>query len=134
MRTVASVLMGGTKHITAERRGRVLCVDLSLASGRLTWVLAVPGDREAMRTVASILMGGSEQLMAERAGSPEGAAKETAVLAALRLLRAAFDRDQAAVALLRQSEVSGATLVRLQSEPLLIRCWNVGHPKQYRPL
>ena len=105
--------MGGIKHITAERRGRVLCVDLSLASGRLTWVLAVPGDREAMRTVASILMDGSEQLMAERAGSPEGASKETAVLAALRLLRAAFDRDQAAVALLRQSEVSGAAMARL---------------------
>ena len=61
-----------------------------------------------MRTLGSILRGGSEQLMAERQDSPEGGAKETAVLAALRLLRAAFDRDQAAVAFLRQSDLSGA--------------------------
>ena len=60
-----------------------------------------------MRTLGSILRGGAEQLMAERQDSPEGGAKETAVLAALRLLRAAFDRDQAAVAFLRQSELSG---------------------------
>ena len=60
-----------------------------------------------MRTLGSILRGGSEQLMAERQDSPEGGAKETAVLAALRLLRAAFDRDQAAVAFLRQSKLSG---------------------------
>ena len=57
--------------------------------------------------MAVILMGGSEQLMAEREDSAEGAAKETAVLAALRLIRVAFDRDQAAVAFLRQSELSG---------------------------
>lgn len=63
-----------------------------------------------MRTLASILMGGAQQLMAEREDSPEGAAKETAVLAALRLMRAAFERDQAAVAFLRQSEVSGVSL------------------------
>ena len=57
--------------------------------------------------MAVILMGGSEQLMAKRQDSAEGAAKETAVLAALRLMRAAFGRDQAAVAFLRQSELSG---------------------------
>ncbi len=57
--------------------------------------------------MAVILMGGSEQLMAERQDSAEGAAKESAVLAALRLIRAAFDKDQAAVAFLRQSELSG---------------------------
>lgn len=60
-----------------------------------------------MRALASMLMGGSEALMAERQDAPEGASKEAAVLAALRLLRAAFGRDQAAVALLRQSELSG---------------------------
>ena len=61
-----------------------------------------------MRTLGSILRGGSQQLMTEREDSPEGGAKETAVLAALRLLRAAFGRDQAAVAFLRQSDLSGA--------------------------
>ncbi|CAK0757624.1 hypothetical protein CVIRNUC_002556 [Coccomyxa viridis] len=70
-------------------------------------MLQLLGEREAMRTLGSILRGGAEQLMAERQDSPEGGAKETAVLAALRLLRAAFDRDQAAVAFLRQSELSG---------------------------
>ena len=69
-----------------------------------------------MRTLASILMGGAQQLMAEREDSADGAAKETAVLAALRLIRAAFDRDQAAVAFLRQSEVSGVG----RSSPLLV--------------
>ena len=57
--------------------------------------------------MAVILMGGAEQLMAERQDSAEGAAKETAVLAALRLVTVAFDKDQAAVAFLRQSELSG---------------------------
>jgi hypothetical protein len=60
-----------------------------------------------MRAIEAVLMGGADALAAERRDRDWGGAKEGAVLAALRLLRTAFDLDAAVVAALRHSEHSG---------------------------
>ena len=60
-----------------------------------------------MRTIETVLAGGADQLMAERQNTDWGAAKEAAVLAALRLIRTAFAFDVAVVAALRHTEQSG---------------------------
>ncbi len=60
-----------------------------------------------MRTIETVLAGGADQLMAERQNTDWGAAKEAAVLAALRLIRTAFAFDTAVVAALRHTEQSG---------------------------
>lgn len=60
-----------------------------------------------MRTIETLLAGGADQLAAERQDTDWGAAKEGAVLAALRLIRTAFSLDSAVVAALRQTEQSG---------------------------
>ena len=54
------------------------------------------GDGEAARPLWSIVLAGPEDLARERIGTPHGKAPEAAVLAALKLLRAAFERDRAA--------------------------------------
>ncbi len=66
-----------------------------------------------MRTIETILAGGADQLAAERQDTDWGAAKEAAVLAALRLIRTAFTLDTAVVAALRQTELSGAAALSL---------------------
>lgn len=63
-----------------------------------------------MRTIETVLSGGADNLAAERQDTDWGAAKENAVLAALRLIRTAFTLDFAVVAALRHSEQSGAWL------------------------
>ncbi len=71
------------------------------------FMFSCTGQREAMRTIETVLAGGADQLMAERQDTDWGAAKEAAVLAALRLIRTAFAYDTAVVAALRHSEQSG---------------------------
>ncbi len=60
-----------------------------------------------MRTVESLLTSGAERLAVERQSMEWGVAKESAVLAALRLLRTAFDIDAPLVEALRHSEHTG---------------------------
>ncbi|KAK9838304.1 hypothetical protein WJX81_003260 [Elliptochloris bilobata] len=66
-------------------------------------MLDLLGEREAARAAWGLLAGGVDALMLERRDAGWGAAKEAAVLAALRLLRLAFERDIACVAALRRS-------------------------------
>jgi len=77
-------------------------------------MLDLLGEREAARAAWGLLAGGVDALLAERRDAAWGAAKEAAVLAALRLLRLAFERDVAAVAALRRSPQAGARLPSVQ--------------------
>jgi hypothetical protein len=61
-----------------------------------------------MRTIESLLAGGAVKLAAERQGTEWGASKEAAVLAALRLIRTAFNIDAHLVETLRHTEHVGA--------------------------
>lgn len=54
------------------------------------------GDGEAARPLWGLLLSGPDDLARERAAGPHGKLREAAVLAALKLLRAAFERDEAA--------------------------------------
>ena len=60
-----------------------------------------------MHAIEVVLAGRADALAAERRDCDWGGAKEGAVLAALRLLRTAFDLDAPLVAALRRSEHSG---------------------------
>lgn len=73
---------------------------------RLVWSHGA-GEREAMRALAAVLSGGADALAAERRDTDWGAAREGAVLGALRLLRCAFELDTPMIAALRQGEQSG---------------------------
>lgn len=57
-----------------------------------------------MRAVLGIAMGGAESLAVDRKESDHGAARESAVLAALKLLRLGFERDVDVVQALRRTE------------------------------
>ena len=70
-------------------------------------MLDLLGEREALRAAWGLLAGGVDALLLERRDAAWGAAKEAAVLAALRLLRLAFERDAAAMAALRRSPQAG---------------------------
>jgi hypothetical protein len=68
------------------------------------------GERAALRAAAATATIEVDRLAHERHASPFGAAREGGVLAALRLLRAALDRDGDLVAALRRATHSGAPL------------------------
>ena len=57
-----------------------------------------------MRAVLGIAMGGADALAADRKDSDYGGARESAVLAALKLLRLGFERDVDVVQALRSTE------------------------------
>ena len=71
------------------------------------------GDGEAARPMWALLMGGPDDLARERLSSPHGKAHEAAVLAALALLRATFERDQAAAVVLSAGSGVRRCLCRL---------------------
>lgn len=57
-----------------------------------------------MRAVMGIAMGGADALAADRKDTDHGGARESAVLAVLKLLRLGFERDVDVVQALRRSE------------------------------
>lgn len=67
--------------------------------------------------VESLLAGGAERLALERQSTDWGAAKEAAVLAALRLLGTAFDLDAPLVEALRHSEHTGEPCISFDRLP-----------------
>lgn len=74
---------------------------------------AAAAERTTLRAALTTACGVDvDQLAQERHAAPYGAAKEAAVLAALRLLRAALDRDAPLVAALRAASHAGAPVVQ----------------------
>ena len=104
-------------------------------------LLLCTGDGEAARPLWALLTaGGPEALAKDRQGSVNGREREGAVLAGLQLLRCAFERDQAASAVLSlgsggsgRQHLSGTCLLGLLDEisdlvawvqcESLARCW-----------
>lgn len=65
------------------------------------------GERQAMKAVLQLVLRGTDAVAADRKDSAAGAAEEAAVLAALRLLRAGMQVDEAVVQVLRASHENG---------------------------
>jgi hypothetical protein len=65
------------------------------------------GERAGMRAVLGLVLVGLETALRERREEPWGAAREDALLAALRLIRTAFSHDLDVVAALRRTVHTG---------------------------
>jgi hypothetical protein len=65
------------------------------------------GERAVLRAAMRVLLGSVEALAHERNTAPYGEAKETAALAALRLLGAVLDIDVEFVAAMRRGALTG---------------------------
>ena len=63
----------------------------------------IAGERQAMKAILSLVSQGVESLSTDRKETPDGSAKEAAVLAALRLLHACLQTDREIILILKAS-------------------------------
>ena len=83
------------------------------------------GERQAMSAVLQLVLQGTDAIAADRKDSLAGAAKEGALLAALRLLRTAMQLDGEVLSVLRTTHRNGdPPRPRAYSSAVQFRIWS----------